>query len=56
MSHKEQLELEIEEYNGLVNELAEKENERLIRLGRIQVLTEVLKNSDDATTEESSAD
>lgn len=55
MNYKEQLEQEIEEYNKLVDELAEKENERLTRLGRIQMLTEFLKNGD-ATTEESSAD
>lgn len=54
MNPKEQLEQEIEEYNKLVDELAEKENERLTRLGRIQMLTEFLKNG--ATTEEASAD
>lgn len=54
MKPKEQLEQEIKEYNELIDELAEKENERLTRLGRIQMLTEFLK--DGATTEESSAD
>lgn len=52
MSTQEQLEKEVEEYNRVVELIQTAEQERLTRLGRVQLLQELAQNELDSNNSE----